>query len=62
MQLVFDGHNDVLLRLRRSGKMPAYKAFLDGEVEGHIDLPKAKQGGFPCDLGHPQRRSAAGAL
>lgn len=47
---VFDGHNDVLLRLRRSGKMPAYKAFLEGEVEGHIDLPKAKQGGLAGGL------------
>ena len=38
---VFDGHNDVLLRLfRRGGE--AERAFFDGEAAGHIDLPKAR--------------------
>ncbi|WP_176083530.1 dipeptidase [Martelella sp. HB161492] len=47
---VFDGHNDVLLRLRRSGKADPAKAFLDGENEGHIDLPRAREGGFAGGL------------
>src|SRR5215218_8666135 len=43
---VFDGHNDVLLRLvRRSGKAPE-RAFLDGESAGHLDWPRMRAGGF----------------
>jgi membrane dipeptidase len=43
---VFDGHNDVLLRLfRRPGPAPE-RAFVEGEAAGHIDLPKASKGGF----------------
>ncbi|MFL5230073.1 MAG: membrane dipeptidase, partial [Microvirga sp.] len=46
---VFDGHNDVLLRLfRRGGE--AERAFLDGEAAGHIDLPKARRGGLAGGL------------
>ncbi|WP_445502252.1 dipeptidase [Microvirga sp. G4-2] len=42
---VFDGHNDVLLRLMR-GKMQPEKAFLEGDNIGHLDLPRMRQGGF----------------
>src|SRR5258708_6671048 len=47
---VFDGHNDVLLRLYRRGGTDAPQAFLDGETKGHLDLPKALQGGFAAGL------------
>ena len=46
---VFDGHNDVLLRLRRSGSNPV-SAFLNGEAAGHIDLPRARRGGLAGGL------------
>jgi len=48
MELVFDGHNDVLLRLWRtmkSGGDPVAE-FLEGTSEGHIDGPRAKRGGL----------------
>ncbi len=43
---VFDGHNDVLLRLwgKKSGDPVA--AFLKGDGEGHLDLPRMIRGGF----------------
>jgi membrane dipeptidase len=45
---IFDGHNDVLLRLHlRAG---AAAAFLKGEDKGHLDLPKARSGGFAGGL------------
>ncbi len=47
---IFDGHNDVLLRLhRRSGGDPV-QAFLDGEEAGQLDLVKARNGGFAGGL------------
>jgi membrane dipeptidase len=46
----FDGHNDVLLRLYRHGGTRAPQAFLEGGEEGHLDLPKALQGGFAGGL------------
>jgi membrane dipeptidase len=49
---IFDGHNDVLLRLRlhlRGGAEPV-TAFLNGEDKGHLDLPKAHAGGFAGGL------------
>jgi membrane dipeptidase len=42
---VFDGHNDVLLRLMR-GKIQPEQAFLEGDDIGHLDWPRMKQGGF----------------
>jgi membrane dipeptidase len=48
MELVFDGHNDVLLRLWRtmkSGGDPVAE-FIHGTLEGHIDAPRAKAGGL----------------
>jgi hypothetical protein len=43
---IFDGHNDVLLRLYRRGGTDAPRAFLEGEGKGPLDLPMACQGGF----------------
>lgn len=47
---VFDGHNDVLLRLWRHDGPDAVAAFLNGEERGHIDLPKSQAGGFAGGL------------
>lgn len=47
---IFDGHNDVLLRLRRGGGNDPVKRFLEGEDTGHIDLPRAKAGGLAGGL------------
>lgn len=47
---VFDGHNDVLLRLRRAGGEDPVKRFLEGEEAGHIDLPRARAGGLAGGL------------
>lgn len=43
---VFDGHNDTLLRLWMKDAAGADRAFLDGTGEGHVDLPRALEGGF----------------
>ena len=43
--LVFDGHNDVLLRMWEAGGRAAVSAFAAGD-SGHIDLPRARKGGF----------------
>ncbi|WP_308342425.1 dipeptidase [Roseobacter insulae] len=43
--LVFDGHNDVLLKLFRAGGPSKAGAFLSGR-DGAIDLPMATRGGF----------------
>jgi membrane dipeptidase len=43
---VFDGHNDVLLRLYRSTSTDPVTDFLEGEEAGHIDLKKARAGSF----------------
>ncbi|MCB8820765.1 dipeptidase [Microvirga rosea] len=47
---VFDGHNDVLLRLWRSGSRTPEEDFLQGGQVGHLDLPKAEAGGFAGGL------------
>jgi membrane dipeptidase len=47
---IFDGHNDVLLRLHRSGLGDAEQRFLNGEPRGHLDLPRARAGGFAGGL------------
>jgi membrane dipeptidase len=52
MQLVFDGHNDVLLRLwshARDGADPIAE-FRDGIGTGHIDAPRARAGGLAGGL------------
>ncbi|CAN5415798.1 dipeptidase [soil metagenome] len=43
---IFDGHNDVLLRLFMKNRKDAEILFLDGEDDGHLDLPRALKGGF----------------
>ena len=43
---VFDGHNDVLLKLMSIGGAEPERMFLDGTPKGHLDLPRARQGGF----------------
>ena len=43
---IFDGHNDVLLRLVGKRDTNPEKLFLEGEQYGHIDLPRALKGGF----------------
>ncbi len=45
MQPIFDGHNDTLLRLWQAGDREG-RRFLDGDGEGHIDLPRARAGGM----------------
>jgi membrane dipeptidase len=43
--IVFDGHNDVLLRLGEpDGGGPG--AFFERNEEGHLDIPRAREGGF----------------
>lgn len=42
---VFDGHNDVLLKLYRAGGVTAADTFVTGR-DGAIDVAKAKAGGF----------------
>lgn len=49
MQRIFDGHNDTLLRLWRAGDR-AGRRFLDGDGEGHVDLPRARAGGLAGGL------------
>jgi membrane dipeptidase len=52
MQLVFDGHNDVLLRLwshAKDGNDPVAE-FADGTTAGHIDAPRSKAGGLAGGL------------
>src|SRR5437764_11113573 len=42
---VLDGHNDVLLRLIQAGSHDGSSFFERGD-KGHIDLPRAREGGF----------------
>ena len=44
--IVFDGHNDVLLRLWLKKDRDAVADFLNGDGEGHLDLPRMIEGGF----------------
>ncbi len=48
MELVFDGHNDVLLRLWRTmkGGGDPVAEFVKGTSQGHIDAPRSKVGGL----------------
>ncbi|WP_312414237.1 dipeptidase [Shinella sp.] len=48
MQLIFDGHNDVLLRLWENAKAGAdpVAEFVEGTTLGHIDGPRARKGGL----------------
>lgn len=48
MQLIFDGHNDVLLRLWENAQKGAdpVAEFVGGTDKGHIDAPRARKGGL----------------
>ncbi len=43
---IFDGHNDVLLRLYNKRARDADAQFVDGDGAGHLDLPRMQAGGF----------------
>lgn len=43
--MIFDGHNDVLLKLSVNGGLEAASSFITGR-DGHIDVPRSKIGGF----------------
>ncbi len=43
---VFDGHNDVLLRLWLKQSENAVADFIKGDGKGHLDLPRMAKGGF----------------
>jgi len=45
-ELVFDGHNDVLLRLWLKKQGDPVRDFLDGDGKGHMDLPRMIKGGM----------------
>jgi membrane dipeptidase len=48
---IFDGHNDVLLRLNKKSEPDGGLAsFLNGDGIGHLDLPRARSGGFTGGL------------
>jgi membrane dipeptidase len=48
---IFDGHNDVLLRLTlKSEPDGGVRSFLDGDGAGQLDLPRAKTGCFAGGL------------
>jgi len=43
---IFDGHNDVLLRLWLKQSENAVADFITGDGKGHLDLPRMAKGGF----------------
>lgn len=43
---VFDGHNDVLLRLWGKKAGDPVSSFVNGDGLGHLDLPRMRKGGF----------------
>jgi membrane dipeptidase len=43
---IFDGHNDVLLRLWSKNSIKAVSHFIDGEARGQLDLPRMHDGGM----------------
>ncbi len=45
LPLIFDGHNDVLLRLYNEGGVDQAGTFISGRTT-HIDVPKSRIGGF----------------
>ena len=53
-QPIFDGHNDLLLRLmqrcRESDVNTVIAQCLAGDAKGHIDLPRMRAGGFAGGL------------
>lgn len=47
---VFDGHNDLLLRLWLHDAADPAALFLDGSLEGHLDFRRCRLGGFAGGL------------
>ncbi|WP_158780634.1 dipeptidase [Pantoea sp. BAV 3049] len=47
---VFDGHNDLLMRLWLSNQNDSAAVFLNGPAAGQMDLPRMRQGGFAGGL------------
>ncbi len=45
MQRIFDGHNDTINHLQRIGDTTG-EGFFEGGVLAHLDLPRAREGGF----------------
>jgi len=43
---VFDGHNDILLKLWRAAPGERDRIWLEGDGKGHLDLPRMLKGGF----------------
>jgi membrane dipeptidase len=43
---IFDGHNDVLLDVFGLGLQPRSRSFFARGEKGHLDLPRAREGGF----------------
>ena len=54
---IFDGHNDVLLRLFNKREPQVEHRFLDGEADGQLDFPRGIKGGFAGGL-FPATRAA----
>lgn len=48
--MIFDGHNDMLLRLLQQHAQDPVTPFLAGRGEGHLDLPRMRQAGFAGGL------------
>jgi membrane dipeptidase len=46
--VVFDGHNDTILSLTGTGfnPLPGGRSFFERSTNGHVDLPRAKDGGL----------------
>src|SRR5580700_9034225 len=68
---IFDGHNDTLLNLHLPARGKGRTFFTRSEI-GHIDLPRAREGGFgggffaifvpsPSDAGNPAKNVIATA-
>jgi membrane dipeptidase len=47
---IFDGHNDALLRLHLAAQRGREVSFLERGSDGHLDLPRAIEGGFAGGL------------
>ena len=47
---IFDGHNDLLLRLWRVAPEERDRMWLEGGAGGHLDLPRMRAGGFAGGL------------
>ena len=43
---IFDGHNDTILQMHRSKLKDEERSFLVRSDQGHIDLPRAREGGL----------------